>query len=88
MEAMYWQPATDFQGNWSGKLWIQADHESTTEKIFNKVHGLGVEVNGSCYVLEAANLMQTQDASKTENFIEPTSAASSATTVQIVGTQP
>ena len=47
-----WKMMKDFREEWIGKIEIQSDSIESVQKLFQTIHGGGIEVDGVCLVVE------------------------------------
>jgi hypothetical protein len=52
MQGNEWEPNLGADGVWRGRISCQAADKKDIEKLFDKVHGHGIELDGICLVLE------------------------------------
>ena len=77
-----WKAVNDVTGQWYGKIEIHATSVREVDALIAKVHGCGVEVEGSCYTVEIENIIKSIAAIPSHCIAAPTRADSSALIAQ------
>ena len=60
-----WKEARSAAGEWNGKITIQFSTEEEVKQIFYAIHGMGAEIEGTCYAIEIENPLLELDGTKT-----------------------
>ena len=54
-EQYEWKEISNAAGDWVGKITVQMREEGEVVKLYQKLHGYGVEINGTSYLVEVEN---------------------------------
>ena len=70
-KAYEWRPFRDSMGQWSGQIDFVCTTTKEIETIYTKLHGSGIELHGTCSIIEVENRSMDLGALALNNISPP-----------------
>ena len=69
-----WLDQKDVHGQWTGRISLKNKSEAELRNLYDRIHGLGMEIEGVCFTIELENSYFDLDATGVKNLQMPPAA--------------